>query len=219
MRILLALTLLLFFAACEQLDPAPTERSLPAQVEATFTGVDFARAPEAAEMPLEVRKAAIEAAIHATVDITSHAADWREADAMAKAAVEGAASEWERSHIEQATAKLMLVSYLAPNAGEAGTAERALAYANMLVEHESPEVEAVLATAQAFAKEWPQDDLRRIASRSAETAETYVANTPSCDGCDIPAAARERMIETGQTEDVKSLRRLRAAGQLRALAE
>lgn len=219
MRILLALTLLLFFAACEQVDPAPAERSLPAHVEATFTGVDFAPSPEVAEMPIETRKAALKASIRAASDIMSRADDWREADQIAQAAIANAASDLERSHIEQATAKLMLVSYLAPNAGETGTAERALAYANVLVEHKSPEAEAVLTTAQAFANEWPQDDLRRIASRSAESAETHVANAPSCDDCELPTAAREHMIETGQTADIKNLRRLRAAESLRALAE
>lgn len=197
----------------------PAERSLPAHVEATFTGVDFAPSPEVAAMPMETRKAAIRASIQAASDIVSRANDWQEADQIAQAAIANAASDLERSHIEQATAKLMLVSYLAPNAAETGTAERALAYANLLVEHESPEAEAILAASQAFANEWPQDDLQRIASRSAESAETYVANAPSCDDCDLPAAAREHMIETGQTADIKDLRRLRAAEQLRTLAE
>lgn len=219
MRVLLASTLLLFLAACEQVDPVPAESSLPAHVEATFTGVDFAPSPEVAAMPMETRKAAIRASIQAASDIVSRANDWREADQIAQAAIANAASDLERSHIEQATAKLMLVSYLAPNAGETGTAERALAYADVLVEHESPEAEAILAASQAFANEWPQDDLRRIAIRSAESAETHVANAPSCDDCDLPAAAGEHMIETGQTEDIKSLRRLRAAEQLRTLAE
>lgn len=219
MRILLALLLLLPLTACEQTTPAPTERSLPAQVEATFTGVDFAPSPEVAEMPMETREAAIRASIQAAVDITNRADDWREADQIAQAAIEAASSELERSNVEQATAKLLLVSYLAPNARDAGAAERALAYADVLVQHESPETEAVLTAAQTFADEWPRDDLRRIALRSAEIAEVYVANTPDCADCDLPAAARDHMIETGQTADIKNLRRLRAAESLRALAE
>ena len=168
---------------------------------------------------METRKAAIRASIQAASDIVSRANDWQEADQIAQAAIANAASDLERSHIEQATAKLLLVSYLAPNAGEAGTAERALAYADMLVQHESPEAEAILTAAQTFADEWPHDDLRRIARRSAENAETFVANRPDCADCDLPAAAREHRIETGQTADIKNLRRLRAAEQLRALAE
>jgi hypothetical protein len=171
------------------------------------------------DIPFEVHKAAIEATIRTTVDITRRADDWREADAMAQAAIEAAASDWERSNIEQATAKLLLVSYLAPNAEDAGAAERALAYADVLVQHASPETEAVLTAARTFADEWPQDDLRRIALRSAETAEEYVAGTEPCVDCDIPDAAREHMVETGQTADVKSARRLSAAEQLRALAK
>ncbi len=217
MRILLVFALLLPLVACEQVDPAPADNALPAHVEATFTGVDFAR--DTAEMPQEVRRAALRASIEAVVDITKEAGDWQEADAMAQAAIENAASDLERSKIEQATAKLLLVSYLVPNAENAGAADRALAYADMLVKHESPEVEAVLTAARTFADEWPQVDLRRIALRSAETAEAYVVNTPDCADCDLPAAARERMIETGQTADIKNLRRLSAAEQLRALAE
>jgi hypothetical protein len=196
----------------------PTDRALPAQVEATFTGIDFARDLEAAEMPQEVRWAALEASIQAVGDITRRADDWQEADEIAQAAIEAAESDHERSLIEQATAKLLLVSYLAPNAEDAGAAERALAYADVLVQHESPETEAVLTAARTFANEWPQDDLRRIALRSAETAEEYVAGTETCVDCDVPDAAREHMVETGQTTDVKSARRLGAAEQLRALA-
>lgn len=219
MRISLTLSLLLIFAACQQADPVPAERSLPAHVEATFTGVDFAPSPDVAAMPMKTREAALKASIEAVVDITKEAGNWQEADAMAQAAIAGAESDLERSHIEQAVAKLLLVSYLAPNAEDDGTADRALAYADLLVEHENPEAEAILTAAQAFANEWPQDDLQRIASRSAESAETHVANAPSCDDCDLPAAAREHMIETGQTADIKNLRRLRAAESLRALAE
>ncbi len=113
----------------------------------------------------------------------------------------------------------MLVSYLAPNAEDDGTAERALAYTNVLVQRESPETEAVLTAARTFADEWPRDDLRRIALGSAETAEKYVAGTETCVDCDLTAAAREHMIETGQTADVKNIRRLRTAKQLRDLVE
>lgn len=217
MRILLVFALLLPLVACEQADPAPADNVLPAQVEATFSGIDFAR--DAAEMPQEVRMAALRASIKAVVDITKKAGDRQEADAMAQAAIENAASDLELSKIEQATAKLLLVSYLAPNAEDAGAAERALAYADVLVQHESPETEAVLTAARTFADEWPQDDLRRIALRSAETAEEYAAGTESCVDCDVPDAAREHMVETGQTADVKSARRLSAAEQLRALAK
>ncbi len=50
--------------------------------------------------------------------------------------------------------------------------------------------------------DWSQEDLQRIASIGADAAEFYVAN-----------------IETGETTDIKNLRRLSAAKQLRQLAE
>ncbi len=113
----------------------------------------------------------------------------------------------------------MLAVYLLPNEAEEGVAERALAYADLLVERESPEVETLLETVQTFADEWSPEDLRRVALGGAEVAEAYVAGLESCADCELPPAARQALIERGETTDVKNLRRLSAAERLRALVE
>lgn len=215
-RILLILsTFTLTLTACEEADPEPVVASYSLAVEKALDNIEFSRAPG---YPLDVLQERVNVAVDAMYDVANHAETWEDAHALAQQHIRDADPGVMRATVEQSMAKLLLVGYLAPNHEDPEAAELALQYTRTLVQHGSPEAEAVLETATAFRSEWKPADLRAVAIGAADAVEAHVEGGTPCRDCELPTEARRVLVETGKTDDVISLRRLAAARELRALA-
>lgn len=217
-RTLLALAALsVTFAACEEADPTPTQTlsSRPAAVEEALSGIEFSRAPG---YPMDVLQERVRVAVGAMHDVPNRASTWQDAHALAQEHIREATPGVVRATVEQSMAKLMLVGYLTPNHEEAGTAELALNYTRSLVEHGSPEAEAVLEAARAFESEWEPAALQAVTLGAAEAVEAHIEEGGGCRDCELPSEARRVLAGTGKTTDVLTSRRLAAARELRAMA-
>lgn len=184
-------------------------------VEKALDSIEFSRAPG---YSLDVLQERVDVASDAMYDVANRAQTWEDAHALAQRHIRDAEPGVIRATVEQSMAKLLLVGYLNPNSQEPGATDLALAYSQSLVEHESPEAEAVLESVKAFGAEWRPDDLRTVALGAADAVEAHVAGGMPCQDCELPAEARRTLIETGKTGDIVTLRRLDAARELRAMA-
>lgn len=209
------IALVVVFAACEQAEPEVAEVTFPAAVQEALGSIEFSRRPNATMADL---RAGVEAATASMEEIAVQASDWRDAHAMAQEMISEAPVGVVRGAVEQAVAKLLLAGYLVPNQTEDGASDLALEYAELLVERRSPEAETVLKTVEAFGSTWEDADRRAVALGAAEAVESHVEGGSLCRDCDLPEEARRALAESGQSSDVVSLRRLRAAERLRELA-
>ena len=208
---IVALTL----TACEEATPEPVVASYSPAVEKALDSIEYSRAPGYSLDVLMERVAVASDAMH---DVANHAQTWEDAHARAQRHIRDAEPGVMRATVEQSMAKLLLVGYLTPNHEDPKAAELALRYARSLVQHGSPEAEAVLETATAFRSEWDPADLRAEAIGAADAVEAHIQGGTACRDCEVPTEARRVLVETGKTADVVTLRRLAAASELRALA-
>ena len=209
---LLALTV----TGCQEtpaVSAAPSS-SLPAHFDAAAQGVQFARNTDAS---VEDRMEAAAIAMTTTFDIAATTDTWQEAHGAVQEAVSSAASDLNRSTIEQATAKMMLTGHLARHADDPDAARVALGYAERLVELRSPEAEVVLAAAETFRSSWADDDVDRLARRAARNIEAYVTEGGSCEDCDRSADVERALRLANQAPDAWETRQAEAARALTAL--